>query len=67
MTAFYSAVPEGQWVRAGIPLKCFASAGVDFNRITSPLVLVSSEPFTITINDVRVARELPDAALVACD
>ncbi len=67
MTAFYSAVPEGQWVRAGIPLKCFASAGVDFNRITSPLVLVSSEPFTMTINDVRVTRELPSSALVACD
>ncbi len=67
MTAFFRAVPKGKWVRAGIPLSCFASAGVDFNRITSPLVLISSEPFTITIKDLRVTRDLPESALLACD
>lgn len=66
MTRFFKAIPEGRWVRVGIPLRCFAEAGVDFSRITSPLVLLTDKPFTLTIKDLRVSNDLTAAALVAC-
>lgn len=66
MTRFFKAIPEGRWVRVGIPLRCFAEAGVDFSRITSPLVLLADKPFTVTIKDLRVSNDLTAAALVAC-
>ncbi len=67
MTDFFSSIPEGQWSTVGISLECFSKVGVDLNKVTSPLVLVSKEPFVITFNDVRVVPNAPEKSLINCD
>ena len=66
MTAFFKGLPEDKWIRAAIPLSCFAKSGVDLSRITSPLVLLSSDPFVITFKDLRVSPYPADDILVEC-
>lgn len=67
MTDFFSSVPEGQWSTVGISLECFSKVGVDLKKVTSPLVLVSKDPFGITLNDVRVVPNAPEKSLIKCD
>lgn len=67
MTDFFSSVPEGQWSNVGISLSCFAKIGVELKKVTSPLVLVSQEAFTLTINDARVVPNAPENSLINCD
>ncbi len=66
MTAFFKGLPEDKWIRAAIPLSCFAKSGVDLSRITSPLVLISSRPFVITFKDLRITPDPPQDILVEC-
>ena len=67
MTEFFRSVPEGQWSNVGISLSCFAKVGVDLKKVTSPLVLVSKEAFTITINDARVVPNASEKSLINCN
>ena len=67
MTDFFNSVPEGQWSTVGISLECFSKVGVDLEKVTSPLVLVSKDPFGITLNDVRVVPNAPEKSLIKCD
>lgn len=67
MTEFFRSVPEGQWSNVGISLSCFAKVGVDLKNVTSPLVLVSKEAFTITINDARVVPNASEKSLINCN
>ena len=67
MTDFFNSVPEGQWSTVGISLDCFSKVGVDLKKVTSPLVLVSKDPFGITFNDVRVVPNAPEKSLIKCD
>ena len=67
MTDFFNSVPEGQWSTVGISLECFSKVGVDLKKVTSPLVLVSKDPFGITFNDVRVVPNAPEKSLIKCD
>ena len=67
MADFFSSIPEGQWSTVGISLECFSKVGVDLKKVTSPLVLVSKEPFIITFNDVRVVPNAPEKSLINCD
>jgi len=67
MTDFFNSVPKGQWSTVGISLDCFSKVGVDLKKVTSPLVLVSKDPFGITFNDVRVVPNAPEKSLIKCD
>ena len=66
MTAFFKGLPEDKWIRAAIPLSCFAKSGVDLSRITSPLVLISSGPFVVTFKELRITPDPPQDILVEC-
>ena len=66
MTAFFKGLPEDKWIRAAIPLSCFAKSGVDLSRITSPMVLLASEPFVITFKDLRITPHPAEDMLIAC-
>ena len=66
MTAFFKGLPEDKWIRAAIPLSCYAKSGVDLSRITSPLVLLSSDPFVITFKDLRVSPYPSEDILIEC-
>ena len=66
MTEFFKSVPEGQLSRVGISLQCFDKLGVDLSKVTSPLVLVSEEPFVLTIRDVRIVPDAPQESMISC-
>jgi beta-glucosidase len=66
MTEFFKSVPEGQLSRVGISLQCFDKLGVDLSKVTSPLVLVSEEPFVVTIRDVRIVPDASQESMISC-
>jgi beta-glucosidase len=66
VTEFFKSVPEGQLSRVGISLRCFQEVGVDLSTVTSPLVLSSTEPFVVTIRDVRVVPDADPEAMISC-
>ena len=66
MTEFFKSVPEGQLSRIGISLQCFDKLGVDLSKVTSPMVLVSEEPFVLTIRDVRIVPDASQESMISC-
>ena len=66
MTEFFKSVPEGQLSRVGISLQCFDKLGVDLSKVSSPMVLVSEEPFVITIRDVRIVPDASQESMISC-
>lgn len=66
MSAFFRSLPEGQWARVGISLRCFNKVGVNLTKVATPFVLVSSEAFAVTLRDVRVVANAPKTSLISC-
>ena len=67
LTKMFGALPEGKWVTAAIKLSCFSAKGVDLSRVNTPFLLVSKEPFAMTINDIRISAEVPANTVVSCN
>ncbi|HEY4090981.1 MAG TPA: exo 1,3/1,4-beta-D-glucan glucohydrolase [Luteibacter sp.] len=49
-----SALPHGQWLRVGIPLKCFRDAGANMSKIDRPFEWSSHSGGQIAITDVSL-------------
>ncbi|MET0936085.1 MAG: glycoside hydrolase family 3 N-terminal domain-containing protein [Luteibacter sp.] len=49
-----SAFPRGQWLRVGIPLKCFRDAGANMSRIDRPFEWTSHSKAQVAITDVSL-------------
>ncbi|WP_448099436.1 glycoside hydrolase family 3 N-terminal domain-containing protein [Luteibacter yeojuensis] len=49
-----SALPRGQWLRVGIPLKCFRDAGANMSRIDRPFEWSSQSGGQVAITDVSL-------------
>ena len=49
-----SALPKGQWLRLGIPLKCFRDAGASMSRLDRPFEWSSHSSERIAIADVSL-------------
>jgi len=47
----------GEFVRYGIPLKCFAGKGVDMTRVSAPFVLQTEGPADFAIAEVRLGTD----------
>jgi beta-glucosidase len=47
--------PRGAWRTLTVPLGCFKAAGVDMQKVSTPLVLSTSGRLTIAVSDVRIA------------
>jgi len=45
-------LPRNQWLRVGIPLKCFAVAGADMGKLTTAAGFESRASFTVTISEI---------------
>ena len=68
VTEFFKSIPLKQSSKIGISLSCFKKMGVDLKKITSPLVLVSKDEFSITFSDVRVVVDpLEENTIQSCD
>lgn len=49
-----SSLPKGQWVRVGIPLKCFRDAGTDMSKVDRPFEWSGHGGTSIAITDVSL-------------
>lgn len=54
VTSTLSALPAGVWRTIRVPLRSFAEAGADMNRIDVPFRLSTSGPLTLRFADVEV-------------
>lgn len=50
-----AALPRGQWLRVGIPLKCFRDAGATMSKVDRPFVWSSHSEGQVTITDVSLS------------
>lgn len=66
MTRLFKAVPEGQWFRMSFKLECFEEAGANMANIFSPLVIMTTGAFRISIQEAGVVANPPPESLVAC-
>ena len=55
VTGALTAAPKGSWQTLVVPLRCFARAGADMQRVGAPLVLTTTGRLAIAISDVRIA------------
>ncbi|MFW2828893.1 glycoside hydrolase family 3 N-terminal domain-containing protein [Sphingomonas sp. ID0503] len=44
----------GDWTSLAVPLRCFASAGLDMSSLTRPFILSAAAPLDITLSDIRI-------------
>jgi beta-glucosidase len=58
-----SALPKGQWLSVGIPLKCFRDAGANMSKVDRPFVWSSHSAGEIAITDVSLST-VADRTLV---
>lgn len=59
-----AALPQGQWTRIGVPLKCIHAAGADMHHIDRPFVLSASQGTALTI--LRVVLGTDADVIVDC-
>lgn len=50
-----AALPQGQWLRVGIPLKCFRAAGANMSRLDRPFAWSSHAGAQMAITDVSLS------------
>jgi beta-glucosidase len=55
VTGALRAASAGQWQTLAIPLRCFARAGVDMQRINIPFRITTAGRLSLAISDVRIA------------
>ncbi|MBA0224412.1 glycoside hydrolase family 3 protein [Stenotrophomonas maltophilia] len=55
-----AALPQGQWKRVGVPLKCLAKAGAKLDAIDRPWSVATGDAMTISVS--RVALGAPNEA-----
>jgi beta-glucosidase len=55
ITGALNAAPLGEWRTLTIPLRCFANAGVDMQRVAVPLRITTAGRLSLAISDVRIA------------
>ncbi len=49
-----AALPQGQWKRVGVPLKCLAKAGAKLDAIDRPWSVVTADAMTISVSRVAL-------------
>ncbi len=49
-----AALPIGQWVTLGVPLKCLQAAGADMTRLSAPFQLSTTGSFTFSLSRVAL-------------
>lgn len=49
-----AALPQGQWKRVGVPLKCLARAGAKLDAIDRPWSVVTGDAMTISVSRVAL-------------
>ncbi len=65
VAAQLAALPRNEWLRVGIPLKCFAAAGADTGKLAVPAGVASTQGFRIAISEVGYGTDAEH--VLACE
>jgi beta-glucosidase len=60
------ALPENEWVRISVDLKCFVDGGLDATRVDTPLLILTKRKMTMSIADVRIVDGAGPSAVINC-
>lgn len=67
MTNFYKSAPVNQKITVKMPLSCFEATGTKFTAVNTPLVIMTTKPFGISVANVRyVPGAAKDADALKC-
>jgi beta-glucosidase len=55
VTGALRAAAPGQWATLAVPLRCFARAGADMQRMVVPFAIATSGRLTLSVSDIRIA------------
>lgn len=66
LTGLLNSKPQQEWYHLALPLECFANAGADMMKVTSPLLLSTAGEMTLDISEVVITEEPVEGSLVAC-
>jgi beta-glucosidase len=58
VTADLAALPAGQWLRLGVPLKCFTRAGADMGRRVGRFELGSAGRLDLSVNRIALGTDV---------
>ncbi len=50
-------LPRGEWITAGVPLKCLTVAGLDATRVSTPFAIRAPAGLTLGLADIRIGTE----------
>lgn len=67
VTNIFKAVPENQWFRMSVKVSCFADAGANLANIISPMVIATTEDFTMSFADVSLLTNPPPESVIPCN
>lgn len=60
------ALPEDQWLRLSVALKCFVDGGLNTKTVDTPLLLLNRGKLSLSIADVRLVPQAGSAATIKC-
>lgn len=67
MTNFYKTAPVGQKLTVKMPLSCFEATGTKFTAVNTPLVIMTTKAFGLSVANVRyVPGAAKDADALKC-
>ncbi len=67
MTNFYKTAPINKPITVKMPLSCFEATGTKFTAVNTPLVIMTTKPFGISVANVRyVPGAAKDADALKC-
>ena len=69
LSGMLSAQVGGDWFTLGMPLRCFAAAGVDLEHVTGPLAIESEGSWHIELSRLRLAQaaDIDPKRRIACE
>jgi hypothetical protein len=67
MTNFYKTAPLNKPISIKMPLSCFEATGTKFTAVNTPLVIMTTKPFGLSVANVRyVPGAAKDADALKC-
>lgn len=59
--------PYNQWAELSVDLNCFAKAGIQFGKVTTPFALSSNGKLALSISDIHIATHRAKTADIQCN
>ena len=67
MKTMFSTAPIGKWQTHSIDLKCFANAGVDMAKVTTPFSIETNGTLQLSLADITISANDNTSAMQSCN